>query len=253
MLRHLTAAARAVLRWTGCLALAALPGLPWAAQSAAGVPSAALPAAAESAEAASAGPADEFSGTLHRTGALLLAGQPTAAGLVWAAAHGVTTVVDLRTDAEHAAADDGAGFDEPAVAADLGLEYVQLPLGRSEASWTPAALERFAAVMQRSGGSGVLLHCASGRRASYLWAAWLVRHRGMPLPEALVQAPAATAGSPLLAGLLGEAPVPPACAADDASASSPGSPSGRPRGRAGPALAGASCANGSAAAGVSTP
>jgi uncharacterized protein (TIGR01244 family) len=146
---------------------------------------------------------EEFAGSLARAGRVVIGGQPTAAGLAWAKAQGVRTVVDLRGADEPRGSGDAASFDEAAAVAALGLEYVRLPLDGGEAPFTPEAVDRFARLMAGSGDSGVLLHCASGRRASYLWTAWLVSAQGMPLAEAVRHGQAIHAQPSPLAGLLG--------------------------------------------------
>ena len=53
---------------------------------------------------------------------LITAGQPSAQQLRDAAANGVTTVIDQRR------ADEDRGYDEAALAEQLGLRYVRLPI-----------------------------------------------------------------------------------------------------------------------------
>jgi uncharacterized protein (TIGR01244 family) len=157
----------------------------------------------------------EFAGAVRRQDGLLIAGQPTPKGLALASEAGVSTVVDLRTEGERRG-EDGA-FDEAAVAGSLGLEYVNLPLGQDAADWTPAALDGFNRIMADAAQGSVLLHCASGRRADYLLSAWLVRHDGLTVEQALAhtRAGAVPDGSMIL-GLLGRTATAAPCAADEA-------------------------------------
>ena len=80
------------------------------------------------------------------------------------------------------------GFDEAALAGELGIRYVYIPLGGSgENSFSPKALDTFAAAMASADGK-VLLHCTVAWRASHLWAAYLIRERNVPVATALSQA-----------------------------------------------------------------
>ncbi len=98
-------------------------------------------------------------GTLP-VGAHLSTGQPDAKLLERAAAAGYVGVIDLRTPGED------RGYDEAAVAASLGLDYVALPVaGPAGVTFdNAAALDRALAGMD----GPVLLHCASGNRVGAL-------------------------------------------------------------------------------------
>lgn len=137
---------------------------------------------------------------LFRDGRLLVAGQPSKEALSKLRDLGVTVVVNLRTPAEM----DDRGrvpYDEAAAVAELGMEYVWIPLGGEEHPYTPAAVERFAQAMTEHGGP-VLLHCTVAWRASYLWVAYLIRHHGMPLDQAIARGEAMAISPSPLAGLL---------------------------------------------------
>lgn len=115
---------------------------------------------------------------------MFVAGQPTEAGLRELKARGVTTVVNLRMPEEMAK----VGFDEAALAKELGLTYVHIPMrGTQENPYGPAELERFATTLAAAQGK-VLLHCTVAWRASHLWAAYLIQHRKVPVATALAQA-----------------------------------------------------------------
>jgi uncharacterized protein (TIGR01244 family) len=121
---------------------------------------------------------------------LFIAGQPTERGLREARARGVTTIVNLRTPPEMAR----VGFDEAALAAQLGMTYVYLPVrGDSAMPYAPATVARFASTMEHANGK-VLLHCTVAWRASHLWAAYLIRDRGVDVPTALANARAINLG-----------------------------------------------------------
>jgi uncharacterized protein (TIGR01244 family) len=80
------------------------------------------------------------------------------------------------------------GFDEAAIAKELGMRYVHIPLsGRPDNPFSPKALDTFAAAMASADGK-VLLHCTIAWRASHLWAAYLIRERNIPVSAALPHA-----------------------------------------------------------------
>jgi protein tyrosine phosphatase (PTP) superfamily phosphohydrolase (DUF442 family) len=114
-----------------------------------------------------------------RDGTVVLGGQPAAADLEALRAAGFTRIVNLRAPEEMAT----LGWDEPASAAAAGLRYSAIPIAGS-AGFTPAVLEAFDREMAGADG-GLLLHCASGSRAGNLYAAWLVRYRGMAPQDAM--------------------------------------------------------------------
>jgi uncharacterized protein (TIGR01244 family) len=80
------------------------------------------------------------------------------------------------------------GFDEAALAKELGIKYVHIPMrGTPENPYGPKQLDAFAAAMAAADGK-VLLHCTVAWRASHLWAAYLIRERHEPELTALAQA-----------------------------------------------------------------
>ena len=115
---------------------------------------------------------------------LFIAGQPTEKALRDLRAKGVTTIVNLRMPEEMAR----VGFDEAALAKELGMTYVHIPMrGTAENPYGPKQLDAFAAAMSSAQGK-VLLHCTIAWRASHLWAAYLIRERQTPVTTALAQA-----------------------------------------------------------------
>lgn len=116
---------------------------------------------------------------------MFVTGQPTERGLRELQAQGVTTVVNLRTPEEMTK---NVPFDEPALVAKLGMRYVSLPVrGTSEYPYAPATLAQFAEAVRTANGK-VLLHCTIAWRASHLWAAYLIKDRGVPIEAALANA-----------------------------------------------------------------
>jgi uncharacterized protein (TIGR01244 family) len=115
---------------------------------------------------------------------LYISGQPTEQGLRELQKRGVTTIVNLRTPPEMAR----VGFDEPALVAQLGMKYVYLPVrGDSVAPYSPATVASFAKVLETANGK-VALHCTIAWRASHLWAAYLIKDRGIDVATALANA-----------------------------------------------------------------
>jgi uncharacterized protein (TIGR01244 family) len=115
---------------------------------------------------------------------LYIAGQPTEQGLRELKDQGVTTVVNLRTPEEM----QRIKFDEPALAASLGMKYIAMPMrGNDQFPYSPEAVTRFADALKSANGK-VLLHCTVAWRASNLWMAYLIKERGVPLDTALASA-----------------------------------------------------------------
>jgi uncharacterized protein (TIGR01244 family) len=126
-----------------------------------------------------------FQSTFVRVGDdMFVAGQPTEKALRDLRAKGVTTIVNLRMPQEMAR----VGFDEAALARELGMRYVHIPMnGSPENPYGPNALDAFAAAMASADGK-VLLHCTIAWRASHLWAAYLIRDRKVPVDAAISHA-----------------------------------------------------------------
>lgn len=115
---------------------------------------------------------------------VFLAGQPTEKGLRELHDRGVTVVVNLRTPEEMK----GIGFDEAALASQLGMKYVYLPVrGNDQYPYAPETVAKFAEALRNANGK-VLLHCTIAWRASHLWAAYLIKERGVPVETALANA-----------------------------------------------------------------
>jgi uncharacterized protein (TIGR01244 family) len=116
-----------------------------------------------------------------RDGDVYIAAQPAATDFAAIQAAGVTRVFNLRTDDEMRT----AGIDGAALAGAHGMRYTASPIAGA-AGFTPEVLEAFAREME-SGDGPMLLHCASANRAGHLYAAWLVRYRGMSPAEAMAR------------------------------------------------------------------
>jgi uncharacterized protein (TIGR01244 family) len=103
--------------------------------------------------------------------------QPSADDLRALRAQGYTRVISVRTAAEM---DDRTQvpFDEAALAAELGMEYLHLPQGGEAHPFRPELVSGLAAALAGTDGK-VLLHCASGARASLVYAAYAMTHLGI--------------------------------------------------------------------------
>jgi uncharacterized protein (TIGR01244 family) len=146
-----------------------------------------------------------FEAAIARVGDdIFIGGQPTERGLREMKARGVTTVVNLRTPEEMRRT---VPFDEPALVAKLGMTYVYLPVrGTADYPYSPEIVTKFADALQKSNGK-VLLHCTIAWRASHLWAAYLIRERGIPVDEALANARAINLMDTHRMGANGKQPV----------------------------------------------
>ena len=114
---------------------------------------------------------------------LFIGGQPTEKALRDLKAKGVTTVINLRMPEEMKQ----IGFDEAALVKELGMNYVHIPMrGSAENPYGPKQLDQFAAAIASADGK-VLLHCTVAWRASHIWAAYLIRDRGVPAASAIAQ------------------------------------------------------------------
>jgi protein tyrosine phosphatase (PTP) superfamily phosphohydrolase (DUF442 family) len=109
----------------------------------------------------------------------VLGGQPAATNFDALHTAGVSRIVNLRAPEEMAT----LGYDEAASAASAGMRYSAIPSAGS-AGFTPAMLEAFDREMS-GGEGGLLLHCDPGARVGNLFAAWLVRCRGLSPRDAL--------------------------------------------------------------------
>lgn len=115
-----------------------------------------------------------------RDGSVIVMGQPTPEQLRAFAEDGGDTVINLRTPEEM----DKLDYDERALAEELGLQYIWMPMSGSQLDL--AKVQNFGAMLPDA-RSEVLLHCASGGRASAMWAAHLGVNEGRTDREALMR------------------------------------------------------------------
>jgi uncharacterized protein (TIGR01244 family) len=105
---------------------------------------------------------------------LATAGQPRPEALAKLKAMGFKTVINLRTEAEGAAA-------ERAVVEAQGLRYVSVPI--TPASFSLADVEAVERALADPTSGPVLLHCASSNRVGAVWAV-IQSRKGRSLADA---------------------------------------------------------------------
>lgn len=118
---------------------------------------------------------------VHQWDRWRIAGQPMPADYDRQAKAGTTMVINLRTQPEI----DRLDFDPRQQVESRGMEYVAIPMGGDE-GYTPEQLEAFTQAIDGVDGP-ILIHCASGGRARYLWAAYFVEEQSIPLNEAMLR------------------------------------------------------------------
>lgn len=141
-------------------------------------------------------------GVIAKSGPVFISGQPTEESLRRLIKdEGITVVICLRGPKEM---DDRAvvPFDEAAVLKELGVDYVHVPLSRPDFQATPEKTDQVAAALASHEGHA-LLHCTVAGRASNMWAAYLMRHRGVPPQKALADAAQIQPNRPMYADLVG--------------------------------------------------
>lgn len=133
------------------------------------------------APAPTAAPVSAFEKALDQ-GRITIAPQPTEADLRALKARGYTRIVNVRTQAEMEDRKQ-VPFDEVALAAELEIDYVHLPIG-GDTPFRPEVIEGLERALAADGGR-VFLHCTSGNRASLVHAAYAVKHLGADPDEAM--------------------------------------------------------------------
>ena len=109
----------------------------------------------------------------------VIGGQPTAEVLREAADAGFEVVVNFRP-AEEA----DPGYDEAALAAELGMTYLQVPVA-GLAGLSDRNLRLFHAVLQQVGDRPALMHCSTGNRVGAMFALHAARYRGLDTEAAI--------------------------------------------------------------------
>lgn len=118
--------------------------------------------------------ADNF---MHPRGDLITAGQPAPEDWLRLRGRQVSTVINLRTDAEMGARDEAAEVEA------AGLSYEHLPIAGAADIDTRHADELWQLIQAAPGR--VMVHCASGNRVGALLAIGAARHDDMSPQQAL--------------------------------------------------------------------
>ena len=111
---------------------------------------------------------------------LVTGGQPNADQLRAAREAGAVTLLDIRDPMEP------RPIDEPALAAELGLRYVNIAV--SGGSLDDATMERILAVLRDPASRPVVFHCGSGNRVGGALIPYFIRDHGMEEDDAVALA-----------------------------------------------------------------
>ena len=108
---------------------------------------------------------------------LVTGGQPNAAQLRAFKDAGGSTILDIRDPMEP------RPVDEPGLARELGLEYVNIPVRAG--SLDDTTLERILAVVRSAGARMVFFHCGSGNRVGGALIPYFILDQGMEEEDAV--------------------------------------------------------------------
>jgi protein tyrosine phosphatase (PTP) superfamily phosphohydrolase (DUF442 family) len=111
---------------------------------------------------------------------LTTGGQPSADHLRALKDAGADILLDLRDPMEP------RSFDEPALAKEVGLEYINVPV--SSGSLNDATLERVLMVYRNAGDKQIFVHCAGGGRVGATLLPHFILDLGMEEEDAIEQA-----------------------------------------------------------------
>ena len=118
-----------------------------------------------------------------RIGKIIIAGQPTESEIRSLSQKRISNVINVRTPEEMNDSTQ-VHFDEAKLVTDAHIVYTQLPLGGKKYPYRPEVLEDFIVVLQASTDS-VLVHCKSGGRARWLYAAYEMKYLGKSPDEVM--------------------------------------------------------------------
>lgn len=111
---------------------------------------------------------------------LVTGGQPSAEQIRAAREAGAVTVLDIRDSMEP------RSFDEPGLAAELGLRYVNISV--TGGSLDDTTMERILAVLRDPTSKPVFFHCGSGNRVGGALIPYFIRDHGMDEDDAVALA-----------------------------------------------------------------
>ncbi len=126
---------------------------------------------------------------------LVSGGAPTARGLGQAAEQGIRTVIDFR-DPKEGTAEEKDHTDA------IGLKYVNIPV--TPGNFSDAQAKQLGDVLKDPATGPALLHCATGQRATAVWALYRNREQGVSADQALADAQAKGLKKPELIAKLKE-------------------------------------------------
>jgi uncharacterized protein (TIGR01244 family) len=117
---------------------------------------------------------------VHQCGPVLMAGQPTPTDFDLLAKRGVKKIVTFRTDGE-------VQWDERARAAEVGIEFLEIPYASIE-SLTDEVFAESRKVIRQAKGEPIFLHCGAATRVAAVWLAYRVLDQGVDLEIATREA-----------------------------------------------------------------
>jgi protein tyrosine phosphatase (PTP) superfamily phosphohydrolase (DUF442 family) len=107
---------------------------------------------------------------------VFITGQPSESEIGSLPKKGITSVFNVRSPEEM---NDKVQlpFMEDSIVKSAGMQYIQVPIGGDKYPYTPQVLDAFAKTMQLDTGK-ILLHCRSGARAAWVYAAYELKYLG---------------------------------------------------------------------------
>jgi protein tyrosine phosphatase (PTP) superfamily phosphohydrolase (DUF442 family) len=110
-----------------------------------------------------------------------ISGQPNLQMLQWLKDQDVNAIINLRSEDENIDYSDYA-FDEESNAIILGIEYFSVPID-GMGDYTPENLDDLAYILKKK--DKVLIHCNSAGRATNFFMAYLIKHKGYTVDDAV--------------------------------------------------------------------
>ena len=117
----------------------------------------------------------------QQVGRVIIGPQPKESDFAELEAQGVKAVINMRRASEM----QDLPFLQDYLTQKHNMSYNRVPIGGDEDAYSPEKLAAFAQAIQQSTDEKVLIHCASGYRASQLYAAYLVAYEKMSPNAAL--------------------------------------------------------------------
>ncbi|WP_395375359.1 dual specificity protein phosphatase family protein [Marinicella sp. W31] len=117
----------------------------------------------------------------QQVGRVIIGPQPKKADFAELEEQGVRAVINMRRPSEM----EELPFLQDYLTQKHNMSYNRVPIGGTDDAYSPVKLAAFAQAIQQSSDEKVLIHCASGYRASQLYAAYLVAYENMSPNAAL--------------------------------------------------------------------